>query len=167
MKKLLLLLILLSQSILFSQTILNSAILNLNRSTENCQIFNIEDVKTHEVFVFASDNKNINILKYNKSLFLSNQFKDSIRTEKKRFIMGSSISEDGNPTLYWGATGQKNVRIVKYNLENKTSKALSFDFPPNTGNFITSFQKNNTFYILSKEKDQEQLLLFELRNEKC
>ncbi|MEN2414674.1 hypothetical protein [Flavobacterium mesophilum] len=167
MKKLLLLCLLLSQSILLSQTILNSAVLNLNKPTENGQLINAEDVKTHEVYVFATDNKTINILKYNKSMFLVNQFKDTLRAEQKRVLIGYSIGEDGNPTLYWGSDNHKNIRIIKYNLETKTSNPLSFDFPANTGNTITSFQKNNTFYVVSKEKDQEHLLLFEFRNEKC
>ncbi|WP_035652757.1 hypothetical protein [Flavobacterium sp. ASV13] len=167
MKKLLLLGLLLSQSILLSQTILNSAVLNLNKPYENGQLINAENTKTHEVYVFASDNKTINILKYSKSLFLSNQFKDTLRSEQKRILMGYSFGEDKNPTLYWGSDNHKNIRIVKYNLETKTSSTLSFDFPANTGNIITSFQKNNAFYVLSKEKDQEHLLLFEFRNEKC
>ncbi|WP_431243417.1 hypothetical protein ACQ9BO_01815 [Flavobacterium sp. P21] len=139
----------------------------MNKPSENGQLINAENVKTHEVFVFASDNKIINILKYNKSLFLANQFKDTLRAEQKRTLIGYSFGEDGNPTLYWGSENHKNIRIIKYNLETKTSNPLSFDFPANTGNVITSFQKNNTFYILSKEKDQDHLLLFEFRNEKC
>ncbi|KAF2335476.1 hypothetical protein [Flavobacterium daemonense] len=167
MKKLLLFCFLLSQSILLSQTILNSSVLNLNKPLENGQLINAENSKTHEVFVFASDNKTINILKYNKSLFLANQFSDTIKAEQKRTMLGYSFGEDGNPTLYWGSENHKNIRIIKYNLENKTSTVLGFDFPANAGNLITSFQKNNAFYILSKEKDQEHLLLFEFRNDKC
>ena len=167
MKKLLLYCFLLSQSILFSQTILNSSVLNLNKPLENGQLINAENTKTHEVYVFASDNKNINILKYNKSLFLAAQFKDTLRAEQKRALMGYSFGEDGNPTLYWGSDNHKNIRIIKYNLESRTSTPLSFDFPANTGNIITSFQKNNAFYVLSKEKDQEHLLLFKFQNDKC
>lgn len=167
MKKLLLFFLLLSQSIMVSQTVLNSAVLNLNKPTENGQLINAEDVKTHEVYAFASDDKYINILKYNKSFFLLKQYKDTIRAEQKRDLLGYCFNDDGNPTLYWGSDNRKNIRILKYNMETKTSNALSFDFPPNTGNIITSFQRNNAFYILSKEKDQEHLLLFEFRNEKC
>lgn len=167
MKKLLLFFLLLSQSILLSQTVLNTALLNLNKPLENGQLLNAEDEKTHEVYVFASDNKNINILKYNKSLFLSNQMKDTVRVEKNKALMGYSISEDGNPTLYWDSENHKNIQLVKYDLNAKRSKALNFDFPANTGTIITSFQKNNKFYILSKEKDQEHLLLFEFYDGKC
>lgn len=167
MKKLLLFFLLLTQSIVSSQTILNSSLLNLNKPLEGGQLLNAEDVKTHDVFVFASDNKNINIIKYNKSLFLSNQFKDTIRNERNKALIGYSFSEDGNPTLYWESENRKNIRIIKYNLDTKTSKPLSFDFPANTGTLITTFQKNNKFYVLSKEKDQDHLLLFEFNDGKC
>lgn len=167
MKKLLLFFLLLSQSVLLSQTVLNSYLLNLNKPLENGQLLNVEDVKTHEMYVFATDNESINILKYNSSLFLKSQFKDSIRSEHNRTLIGYSLNEDGNPTLYWESQNHRNIRIIKYNLEAKTSNAFNFEFTANTGNIITSFQKNNTFYILSKEKDQEHLLLFEFRNEKC
>ncbi|MBF4492560.1 hypothetical protein IRZ83_05720 [Flavobacterium sp. JLP] len=167
MKKLLLFFLLFSQSILISQTILNSSVLNLSKPAESGQLINAENTKTHEVYVFASDNKAINILKFNKSLFLANQFKDTLRAEKKRVLMGYSFGEDENPTLYWDSENHKSIRIIKYNLETKKSTSLNFDFPANTGNIITSFQKNNAFYVLSKEKDQEHLLLFEFRNDKC
>jgi len=167
MKKLLLFFLLLLQTILQSQTVLNSSSLNLNNPLQYGQLLNVEDAKTQDIYVFASDNKSLNILKYNKFLFLTNQFKDTIRTEKNRALVGYSLAEDGNPTLYWDSDNHKNIRIAKYNLETKTSNVLNFDFPANTGNIITSFQKNNTFYILSKEKDQEHLLLFEFRDGKC
>lgn len=167
MKKLLLFLFLFSQSLLIGQTILNSSVLNLNKPIENGQLLSAENERTHEVYVFASDNKSITILKYNKSLFLANQFKDTIRVEKNKTLMGYSLNENGNPTLYWESPNRKNLQVVQYNMETKTSKTTSFDFPANTGTVITSFQKNNKFYLLSKEKDQEHFLLFEFSDEKC
>lgn len=167
MKKLLLFFLLASPSVLLSQTILNSYPLNLSRVDENNQILNAEDVKTHDVYVFAADSKNINILKYNKSFFLTNQFTDSIRDAENRYLLGSSISEDGNPTLYWSSKESQNIRIIKYFLENNTSRALNFNIPENNEYIITTFQKNNNFYILGKEKNSQHLLLYELKNGKC
>lgn len=167
MKKLLLISLLLSKSVLIGQTVLNSFPLNLNISSENAQTLNAEDVKTNDIYVFAADDKNINILKYNKSLFLTNQFTDSIRTPLNRSIIGYSISEDGNPLLYWSSPSAKNLKIVKYFLDSKTSRILNFDFPESNEYVITSFQKNNIFYILGKEKGQKHLLLYEFQNGKC
>lgn len=167
MKKLLLFFLLISKSALLGQTVLNSFPLNFKNPLETGQILNVEDVKTHDIYVFASDDKNINILKYNKSLFLTNQFTDSIQTAKNRLLVGHSIGEDGNPLLYWGSPNLTNIRIIKYFLETKTTKALNFDFPESNEYIITTFQKNNTFYVLSKEKSKQHLLLYEFKNGNC
>jgi hypothetical protein len=167
MKKLFLIFCVFYNAVLLSQTVLNTFSLNLNRPVENGQILNIEDVKTNDVYVFAADDKYINILKYNKSLFLTNQFTDSIKLAKDRTLIGHSIGDDGNPILYWATNNLRNIRIVKYYLETKTTKALNFDLPPNNEYLVTTFQKNNNFYILSKERDQQHLLLYEFNNGKA
>jgi hypothetical protein len=146
---------------------LNSFPLNLNKPLENGQILNIEDVKTNDIYVFAADDKYINILKYNKYLFLTNQYTDSIKSAENRSIIGHSISDDGNPILYWATENLRNIRIIKYYLGTKASKALNFDLPLNNEYIITSFQKNNAFYILSKETSKQHLLLYEFNNGNC
>lgn len=167
MKKLFLIFCVFYNAVLLSQTVLNSFSLNLNRPLENGQILNVEDEKTNDIYVFATDNKFINILKYNKSIFLTNQFTDSIKLAKDRSLIGHSIGDDGNPILYWATNNLRNIRIVKYYLETKTSKALNFDLPPNNEYIITTFQKNNNFYMLSKETNQQHLLLYEFNNGKA
>lgn len=146
---------------------MNSFSLNLNRPLENGQILNVEDVKTNDIYVFATDDKYINILKYNKSLFLTNQYTDSIKNVENRSIIGHSISDDGNPILYWATENLRNIRIIKYYLGTKTSKALNFDLPLNNEYIITSFQKDNVFYILSKETSKQHLLLYKFNNGNC
>ncbi|PXY44453.1 hypothetical protein [Flavobacterium hydrophilum] len=167
MKKLLLLLCVFYNTILLSQTVLNSFSLNLNRPLDKGQILNIEDVKTNDIYVFAADDKYVNILKYNKSLFLKYQFTDSIKMAENRSLIGHSISDDGNPLLYWATNNLRNIRIIKYFPETKTSRALNFDLPPTTEYIITTFQKNNLFYMLCKETNQPHLLLYEFNNGKC
>lgn len=167
MKKLFLFSLLLCKSVLIGQTVLNSLPLNLDAAAENAQTLNAEDVKTHDIYVFATDNRNINILKYNKSLFLTNQFTDTIRNPENRSLTGYSISEDGNPLLYWTSQNTRNIKIIKYFLGLKTSRVLNFDFPEENEYIITTFQKNNIFYVLGKEKGQKHLLLYEFQNGKC
>ena len=152
---------------MIGQTILNSFPLNLDITSENLQTLNVEDVKTSDIYVFAADDKNINISKYNKSLFLTSRFTDSIRTPLNKSLSGYSISEDGNPLLYWSSQSGKSLKIVKYFLDLKTARILNFDFPENNEYIITSFQKNNVFYMLGKEKGQKHLLLYEFQNGKC
>ncbi|MFH6992997.1 hypothetical protein [Flavobacterium sp. FlaQc-48] len=167
MKKLLLFFLLASPSVLLSQTILNSYPLDLKKTDENNQILNTQDEKTHELYVFAADSKNISILKYNNSFFLTNQFTDSIKNAADRTLLGSSISDDGNPTLYWSSGKAQNIKIIKYFLGTKTSRTLNFNFNENIEYAIATFQKNNNFYILGKEKNEQHLLLYEFKNGKC
>lgn len=166
MKKPLLLFLLFSKTLLFSQTVLNSLPLNLNY-LEKTQILNTEDETNNAVYVFAWDDKNINILKYNKSLFLSNQFTDSIKRETNRNLIGSSIDKEQKPTLYWSSLNNKNILITTYDFDTKASKSLNFDFPSNHEYIITSFQQHNAFYILAKEKESEHLLLYKFEDRKC
>lgn len=167
MKKLLFFFLIISKSGILAQTVLNSYPLDLNNPLEIGQVLSTEDVKTHNLYAFAADDNKINILKYNRSYFLTDKFIDTLQTEKNRSLLGHSISEDGNPTLYWGTKNFKNIRIVKYFFDTKTSKALSFSFPVSNEYIITSFQKNNSFYIFAKESNAPHLLLYEFQNGKC
>ncbi|WP_163409353.1 hypothetical protein [Flavobacterium ajazii] len=166
MKKLLLLLCTFYNTVLLSQTVLNSLPLHLN-NLEKTQILNVEDEKTNDIYVFAWDNKNINILKYNKSLFLTNQFTDSIKYEMNRNLVGCHISQENKPTLYWISRNYRNILNKTYDLDTKTSKSLNFDFPGNHDYIISYFQQNNAFYILGKEKDFEHLMLYKFEEGKC
>ncbi len=67
------------------------------------------------MFVFATDKKNITILKYNSALFLTDQYSLQVNQNCKSLI-GYSFSEDGNPTLYWSSEGFNTILIVKYYL---------------------------------------------------
>lgn len=166
MKKRLLLFLLFFKTVLFSQTVLNSLPLNLNYIAKT-QILNVEDEKTQDIYAIAWDNMSLNILKYNKSIFLSNQFSDSISKEANRELMGCTITADNRPTLYWLSTSNKNILVSTYDLNRKTSEFLNFDFPANHDYIINYFQQNNTFYVLGKEKDFEHLILYKFENQKC
>lgn len=166
MKKLLLLFLLFFKTALFSQTILNSLPLNLNFLGKT-QILNAKDENTNDIYIFTWDNRNINILKYNQFLFLSNQFTDSIKHETSRNLIGYSISKNKNPTLYWSSRDYRNILMTVYNLDSKTSEILHFDFPQNHDYVISTFQQHNAFYILAKERDQDHLLLYKFEDGKC
>ncbi|WP_281634257.1 hypothetical protein [Flavobacterium luteolum] len=166
MKKRLLFFLLFSKTVSFSQTVLNSLPLNINFLSKT-QILNIEDKKNKEIYAFAWDKQSINILKYNQSLFLTSQFTDLIKKEANRNLIGSTISAEQRPTLYWISGNNKNILITTYNLDRKTSESVNFDFPRNHDYIINSFQDNNAFYILAKEIDFEHLLLYRFENQKC
>lgn len=164
MKKLLLLSLLISKSVLFGQTVLASFPLDFKKTDEYSQVLNVENTQNHNVFVFAATTENVTILKYNSALFLNEQFVFPKTNLENRSLIGYSFGEDGNPSLYWVLEDFKNIIIVKYYLETKTQKMLQFSFPFSTHDILNFFQENNSFYILSKERKMQALTLYNFKN---
>ncbi|WP_456315120.1 hypothetical protein [Pseudomonas shirazensis] len=164
MKKLFLFLVLICKSVLFGQTVLTSFPLDLKKTDESNQILNVENTQTHDVFVFAATTENITILKYNNALFLNDQYVFPKTNLENRLLIGYSFAEDGNPNLYWASEDFKDIIIAKYYLETKTYKMLKYSFPWSTHYIINFFQKNNVFYILSKNKEEPSLVFSVFKN---
>jgi hypothetical protein len=164
MKKSLLLFLLLYKSVLIGQTVLNTFALDLKKYDQNKQILNVKNSTTDELFVFASNATNLSILQYNSALFLKNDFTIARTNLGNKSIIGYSFSEDGNPTLYWSTEDLKSIIVIKYFLETKTFKALSFTFPSENQYVITTFQENETFYILTNDITQNGLNVYAFKN---
>lgn len=165
MKNTFLFFLLLYKSIVLSQTILNSYPVNMRNSGGYGQILNIENAKTHDIFAFIADDKNLSVLQYNKALFLTNELKTSRSNIEDKLIIGYSFDEDQNPTLYWSTEDFKSIVLIKYDMINKTIKPLKFSFPYSKQYFIATFQKNNIFYILSKDSAEQTLTLYRFKND--
>jgi hypothetical protein len=164
MKKLILLFFVFSNSLLFSQTILNSYPLDLKRSNVYNQILTAENKQTHEIFVFATDNENISILKYNSSLFLTDQYKGPLKDIGDKSLAGYSFSADGLPTLYWTTKNYDTIIAIKYFFGNKTSKNLNFVFTSEKQSIIAQFQLENSFNLLVKDLEEQTLILYTFEN---
>jgi hypothetical protein len=164
MKKSLLLLLLIYNSVLSSQTILTSYPLDLKKSEEINSIVNAENTVTHDVFAFIANKQNITILKYNSALFLTDQYTGPLLNLADKSIIGYSFSEDGNPTLYWSSLDFNEILVVEYYLANKTYKALKFRFPSSNHYVVSVFQKNNLFYILTKNISEDALTIYAFKN---
>lgn len=164
MKKLILLFLLTYKSVLLGQTILNSYPLDLKKYDEYNQILNVENTITNDVFAFVANAQNVTILKYNSALFLKDSFTVARTNLENMTIVGYSFSEDENPTLYWATEDYKDILVIKYYLETKTYKVLSFKFPVTSQYIITTFQKDNLFYIISKDIAQPALISYAFKN---
>lgn len=164
MKKLLIFFLLLYKSVLLGQTVLNSYPLDLKKYDQANQVLNVENTITHDVFVFATNTENVTVLKYNSALFLKSELTVARANLDGYSIVGYSFSEDENPTLYWATEDYKSIIVAKYYLEDKTYKMLSFKFPALSQSVITTFQKNNLFYILTKDKVQPILIAYIFKN---
>ena len=164
MKKIVLLFLLFSNSLLFSQTILNSYPLDLKKSNGSEQILTAENKQTHEVFAFAADSENISILKYNRSLFLTDQYKGPLKDIGDKSLVGYSFSADGLPTLYWSTKDYGTIIAIKYFFGNKTSKNLNFVFTSEKQSIIAQFQLENSFNLLVKDLEEQTLVLYTFEN---
>ncbi|MBW4361164.1 hypothetical protein [Flavobacterium taihuense] len=164
MKKLIAFLILIQCNFLLSQTILTTFPLELKKSKEYKQIINAENTNTHDVFVFASDKETLTILKYNSALFLSNQYSLPRPDLTYKLLAGYSFNNEENPTLYWSSEDLKKIMAVQYDLNTKTTVASNFDIQFSKESIVTSFQENNTFYILSQKDLSPKLMLYIFKN---
>lgn len=164
MKKNIFLFLLFSTSVLFSQTILNSTPLEIKESNRSNQLLTVENKATHDVFVFAANNENLSVLQYNSSLFLKDKYTTSLKNIDNKTLIGYSFSEDGNPTLYWSTPDFEIILAVKFFLESKTSRILYFKFASSRQYVVSQFQQNGSFNILTKDLDDQALMLYSFKN---
>lgn len=163
MKLLFLFLSILFSTVVSSQTVLTSYPIDLKKK-EQSSILNAENTITHEVFAFIATSDSLAILKYNSAFFLKEKITTSRKFVEDKSLMGYSFSEDGNPTLYWFSAAEKSIILIKYYLENNTNKALKFRIPLNEKSLLTYYQKDNNFYLLMKDKQEQGLTVFVFKN---
>jgi hypothetical protein len=166
MRKLITFLILIQNSLLFSQTVLTSYPLELKKSKEYRQILNAENTTTRDLFVFASDKETVTILKYNSALFLSNQYTQARPGLDYKLLTGYSFNDEGNPTLYWSSEDLKKIMAVQYDLNTKNTAVYNYYLSFANESIVTQFQENNTFYILTQKNLEQKLVLYIFKNGK-
>jgi hypothetical protein len=163
-KKITLLFLLFYSSLLFSQTILNSFPLDLKKLNGTEEILTAKNEQNGDFFVFAADRENITILRYNSSLFLTDQYKGPLKDIGDKSLVGYSFSADGLPTLYWSTKDYGTIIAIKYFFGNKTSKNLNFVFTSEKQSIIAQFQLENSFNLLVKDLEEQTLVLYTFEN---
>lgn len=164
MKQIFLFLSIIFSTVSISQTVLTSYPIDLKNVQDQCELLNAENTTTHDVFAFIASPNNFTILKYNSAFFLKDQFVTSRQYVENRSLLGYSFSEDGNPTVYWLSPEQKDIIVIKYYFENKTTRALKFALPVDNQSIVTQYQKDNNFYLLMKYKDKQALTAYIFKN---
>ncbi|KRD62753.1 hypothetical protein ASE40_02895 [Flavobacterium sp. Root935] len=164
MKQIFLFLSIIFSTVSISQTVLTSYPIDFKNVQDQCELLNAENTTTHDVFAFIASPNNFTILKYNSAFFLKDQFVTSRQYVENRSLLGYSFSEDGNPTVYWLSPEQKDIIVIKYYFENKTTRALKFALPVDNQSIVTQYQKDNNFYLLMKYKDKQALTAYIFKN---
>lgn len=166
MKKLWVLLFCTSTLLTFGQIKLASHSLELKKSKEYHQVISTNDRQNDNVFVFATDKEKTTILKYSPFLF----FKDSMVTKRPdigyKLMAGYSFGSDENPTLYWVDQTLRNMIAVHYDLVAKKTSATYFQFPSQKETVLHVFNENNSFYVITKKKDADALVLHVFKDSK-
>lgn len=148
------------------QTLLTSIDLDLKKASSHHNALNIVNSKNNEVFIFASDKEKLTAIKYNSALF----FKDSLSTKSpdKNFeqMSGYSFNEEGTPEIYWLQTDFKRIQSISFDLENHTTIENTFELPLEKELVLSSFSENNSFYIMTVSKTEDELKLFVFQNGK-
>lgn len=141
------------------QTLLTSTPLELNKSSNHHSILNAVNTNNNEIFVFASDKEKLTAIKYNSSIF----FKDSLsikRPDKDFSLYGYSFNPEGTPEIYWTTSDLKKIKVTSFDLKNRTSSETSFELPLEKELILSSFSENNSFYIMTVSKTEDELKLY-------
>lgn len=131
-----------------AQTILNRFPLELKKSSEYLQILNAENAQK-EYFTFVTDKEKCILLKSNSALFL----KDSLSIPRPHrdydFMAGVTFSTSGHPQVYWVSKDYRQIKLVDFDLENRTSTFLDYENNNSREKIVDAFTVDNIFYILS------------------
>lgn len=131
-----------------AQTILNRFPLELKKSSEYFQILNAENSQK-EYFTFVTDKEKCILLKSNSALFL----KDSLSIPRPHrdydFMAGVTFSTSGHPQVYWVSKDYRQIKLVDFDLENRTSSFLDYENNNSREKIVDAFTVDNVFYILS------------------
>jgi len=150
----------------FGQTLLTSIDLDLKKASSNHRALHAVNANNNEVFVFASDKEKLTAIKYNSFIF----FKDSLSINRpdKDFeqMAGYSFNEEGTPEIYWIENSFKKIKSISFDLKTRKASENLFEIPFEKEEILSSFSENNSFYIMSVSKTEDELKLYVFQNGK-
>jgi len=144
----------------FGQTLLTSIDLDLKKASSNHRALHAVNANNNEVFVFASDKEKLTAIKYNSFIF----FKDSLSINRpdKDFeqMAGYSFNEEGTPEIYWSETDFKKIKAISFDLKTRKTAENLFELPFEKELILSSFSENNSYYIMTVSKTEDELKLY-------
>lgn len=147
-------------NISFGQTVLTSIDLDLKKASNHHRTLNAVNVDNNEVFVFTSDKEKLTAIKYNNALF----FKDSLSVNRPdnnfEQMSGYSFNEDGTPEVYWTETVFKKIKAISFDLKNRKTSENVFELPFEKELILSRFSENNSYYIMTVSKTEDELKLY-------
>lgn len=153
MKKIVIIALLLSSKIGFSQELVSEIKLNLGKSRD---IYQIVDESKKEVYFFCSDKVKTTAYRLNSVLQVIDSISTARPKEKNSAIIGYTQSESAQ-NLIWSTGNGSDVLVQTYDFFKKTikTKALNLDYKKER--FLQKISANGLFYILSLIEDSNIL----------
>jgi hypothetical protein len=155
-KKSIVLVLMLSNLISFSQEATNSFPLELKG---NRDVFQIVNEANKNVSLFVSDRKEVSSFLLNESM----QITDSIKTERperKYTDIAGYINKDKNIRLYWSSEDHKEIYTQLYDTENHTVLNQEYALSLKNEKFVQNFSENNLFYMVTIVKESNLLKFY-------
>ncbi|RZK06772.1 MAG: hypothetical protein EOO46_15090 [Flavobacterium sp.] len=150
----------------FAQTLLSSIDLDLKKPSSNHRSLHAVNAVNNEIFVFASDKEKLTAIKYSSFVF----FKDSLSGNRpdKDFeqMSGYSFNEEGTPEVYWTRTDFKKIKSLSFDLKNRKTAENVYELPFEKELILSSFSENNSYYIMTVSKTEDELKLYVFQNGK-
>ncbi|NBL65010.1 hypothetical protein GV828_07335 [Flavobacterium sp. NST-5] len=143
----------------FSQTILVSQNLNLQKNSSHHQIYTTQNTDK-EIFNFVSDKDSLFVFQYNSAIFLKQ--KTTIARPDKSYIriVGNQFDFANNPIIYWASEDYMKILQQTFNLEKKVTAQVETRLQFKDETLLTSFNFGNNFYLVSNPKNQQKLKFY-------
>lgn len=155
-KKIILPVLLLSHSFIFSQTVVNSINIDLKKDRD---VFQIVDQQNKKVILFLSDKKNVNALKLDENFIVIDSI-STLRPDKNYSEMCGYIQSNNQYKLFWSSGDSKSIQSQTFDFETKKTVNKIFNLELKKERIIQKFYESGKFYIVTTVKDSNFLKFY-------
>jgi hypothetical protein len=161
MKKIILFL-LFSINLGFSQEMLNSIPITLKGDRD---VFHIVNEEKHETILFLSDKRTVTAFRLNDKMIISDSI-SAERPEKKYSDIIGYGGDKSNPVIYWASSNHKEVYSQDYDFTNHRISVNAFNLSLDGEEFLQYFSEGDRFYMLTTVLNSSILKLYVFRNDR-
>jgi hypothetical protein len=159
MKKLTLFLIL-TNFICFSQELISKVNLELDKQTD---YFHVVNEKNNTISLFLINKTNIKSILFNNKLEIESELSTEKPDKKYKEIIGNGF-EGVNSIVYWFDSKNQDVLIQYFDLIKKSVSSKNYKLELGEEKIIKATTINDTFYIISINKNSNVLNFYFIRN---
>lgn len=155
-KKIIIAILLLTNSLIFSQTVVKSIKINLKKGGD---VFQIVDEQNKNLTLFLSDKEEVTSLKLDENFVITDSISAS-RPGKIYSDMSGYIQSNNQYKLFWSSDNSKNIVAQTFDFETKKVTNKTFNLELKKEKIIQKFSENGKFYIVTTLKDTNNLKFY-------